>query len=67
MNWVGDLMVQEVVEGVAEPTRANRIMVDGEPLPLIVEMKRSVAKLTNADRGWKQINYFQEQPAAYGL
>ena len=30
LNWVGDLMVQEVVEGVAEPTRANRIMVDGE-------------------------------------
>ena len=31
VNWVGDLMVQEVVEGVEEPTRANRIMVDGEP------------------------------------
>ena len=30
LNWVGDLMVQEVVEGVQEPTRANRIMVDGE-------------------------------------
>ena len=30
LNWVGDLMVQEVVEGVEEPTRANRIMVDGE-------------------------------------
>ena len=30
VNWVGDLMVQEVVEGVEEPTRANRIMVDGE-------------------------------------
>ena len=30
LNWVGDLMVQEVVEGVAEPTRANRIMVHGE-------------------------------------
>ena len=30
MNWVGDLMVQEAVEGVEEPTRANRIMVDGE-------------------------------------
>ena len=30
VNWVGDLMVQEVVEGVAEPTQANRIVVDGE-------------------------------------
>ena len=30
LNWVGDLMVQEVVEGVEEPTPANRIMVDGE-------------------------------------
>ena len=30
LNWVGDLMVQEVVEGVEEPTRANRIIVDGE-------------------------------------
>ena len=30
VNWVGDLMVQEVVEGVEEPTRANRTMVDGE-------------------------------------
>ena len=30
LNWVGDLMVQEVVEGVEEPTRANRIVVDGE-------------------------------------
>ena len=30
LNWVGDLMVQEVVDGVEEPTRANRIMVDGE-------------------------------------
>ena len=30
LNWFGDLMVQEVVEGVAGPTRANRIMVDGE-------------------------------------
>ena len=30
MNWVGDLMVYEVIEGVEEPTRANRIMVDGE-------------------------------------
>ncbi len=30
VNWVGDLMAQEVVEGVAEPTRANRIIVDGE-------------------------------------
>ena len=30
LNWIGDLMVQEVVEGVQEPTRANRIMVDGE-------------------------------------
>ena len=27
---VRDLMVQEVVEGVQEPTRANRIMVDGK-------------------------------------
>ena len=30
LNWVGDLMVKEVVDGVEEPTRANRIMVDGE-------------------------------------
>jgi len=30
VNWVGDLMVQEVVEGVEEPTRANRLIVDGE-------------------------------------
>ena len=30
LNWVGDLMVQEVVDCVEEPTRANRIMVDGE-------------------------------------
>ena len=30
VNWVGDLMLQEVVEGVEEPTRANRIIVDGE-------------------------------------
>ena len=30
LNWVGDLMVQEVVAGVEEPTQANRIMVDGE-------------------------------------
>lgn len=30
LNWVGDLMVQEVVEGVEEPTQANRITVDGE-------------------------------------
>ncbi len=30
VNWVGDLMVQEVVESVQEPTRANRIMVGGE-------------------------------------
>ena len=30
VNWIGDLMVQAVVEGVAEPTRANRIIVDGE-------------------------------------
>ena len=30
VNWVGDLMVQEVVEGVQEPTRANRLIVDGK-------------------------------------
>ncbi len=29
-NWVGDLMTGEVVEGVEEPTEANRIAVDGE-------------------------------------
>ena len=37
----------------------STLLYNGEPLPLIVEMKRSVAKLTDADRGWKQINYFQ--------
>ena len=30
LNWVGDLMVQEVVEELDEATRANRIMVNGE-------------------------------------
>ena len=44
------------------------LLYNGEPLPLIVEMKRSVAKLTDADRGWKQINYFQnnQQRMDYG-
>ena len=27
VNWVGDMMVQEVVEGVEEPTHANQIKV----------------------------------------
>ena len=29
-NWVGDLMTHEVVAGVEEPTKANRIVVEGE-------------------------------------
>ena len=34
----------------------STLFYNGEPLRLIVEMKRVVAKLTDADRGWKQIN-----------
>ena len=30
VNWIGDAMVQEVVAGLAEPTSANQITVDGE-------------------------------------
>ena len=30
VNWIGDAMVQEVVAGLAEPTFANQITVDGE-------------------------------------
>ena len=30
VNWVGDMMVQEVVEGVEEPTHANQIKVGDE-------------------------------------
>ena len=30
VNWIGDAMVQEVVAGLAEPTSAKQITVDGE-------------------------------------
>ena len=31
VNWIGDLVVQEVVEGIEEPTCANRIEVGRQP------------------------------------
>ncbi len=44
------------------------LLYDGETLQLIHEMKRCVAKLTDTDGGWKQINYFvnNQQRMDYG-
>jgi len=47
VNWVGDLMAQEVVEGVAEPTRANRIIVDGEVA--VFEQARNLPRSPSSD------------------
>ena len=46
----------------------STLLYNGEPLQLIVEMKGAVAKLTDADAGWKHINYFQnnQQRMDYG-
>ena len=49
------------------PAAVTTLLYNGEPLQLIVEMKGVVAKLTDADAGWKHINYFQNNPAAHGL
>ncbi len=34
--------------------QCSTLLYKGEPLQLIVEMRRLVAKLTDADRGWMQ-------------
>ena len=45
----------------------STLLYNGEPLQLIVEMKGVVAKLTDADAGWKHINYFHNnQRMDYG-
>lgn len=46
----------------------STLLSNGEPLQLIVEMKRSVANLTDAAGGWKHLNNFQnnQQRMDYG-
>lgn len=51
VNWVGDLIVREVVEGVEEPTRANRTMVDGEAAVFEQVRQPAVSSIASGTRG----------------
>lgn len=44
----------------AEQRRAwMKLLKQGEVLQMIVEMKRALAKVSDTDAGWRQINYFK--------
>jgi hypothetical protein len=50
----------EQEKGKAQYKIWRKMLLDGEALEVIAEMKGSLAKLTNTDKGWGQINYFQK-------
>jgi hypothetical protein len=50
----------EQQKGKAQYKIWRKMLLDGEVLQVIVEMKESLPKLTDTDKGWGQINYFQK-------
>ncbi len=38
----------------------EKMLLDGEALQVIVEMKESLPKAIDTDKGWGQIKYFQK-------
>ena len=50
----------EEQKGKAQYKIWRKMLLDGEVLQVIVEMKESLPKVTDTDKGWGQINYFQK-------
>ncbi len=50
----------EQEKGKAQYKIWRKMLLDGEVLQVIAEMKESLPKVTDTDKGWGQINYFQK-------
>ena len=53
-------LFNEQEKGKVQYQKWIKMLLEGEVLQVIAEMKESLDKITDKDKGWKEINYFQK-------